>query len=39
MDKLIYQRGEEAREPQRIELAISDDLTWKMVILKMNSKS
>tara|TARA_R110000796_G_scaffold82592_1_gene181019 strand:- start:57749 stop:58024 length:276 start_codon:yes stop_codon:yes gene_type:complete len=29
MDKLIYQRGEEAREPQRIELAISDDLTCK----------
>ena len=27
MDKLIYQRGEEAREPQRIELDIPDDLT------------
>ena len=27
MDKLIYQRGEDAREPQRIELDIPDDLT------------
>jgi len=38
MDKLIYDRGEEAREPQKIEFDIPDDLTcqeYRTVCIRM----
>ena len=33
MDKLIYERGEEAREPQKIKLEIPDDLTCQEFLI------